>query len=457
MNKYILLLISLLLVTKAEFINYEEDLEKRIAIITITRPKALNALNSEVLTELDNTLDKVDTSKIGALIITGDGEKSFVAGADIAEMSNLNKNQAKEFSKKGNDVFRKIEKFEIPIIAAVNGYALGGGSELSLSCDIRICSENAIFGQPEVGLGIIPGFGGTQRLSRIVGIAKAKQLIFSGKNIQANDALKIGLVNEVYPQKELLNEAKKMAESFARNGPNAVKISKKAINEGFDLEIDKAIQLEENLFSECFETSEQKEKMENFLNKNKEKAKGKKSKAQLVPTKIYGKNMISLDKDLVLSSMPALLTAGDKNKFNTMIINHASLGVGYNKPILTVYVKPERYTSQIMENTKYFTVTYIDKSLFNNKYQIYGVKSGRDVNKEEISGNHPIFMDNGGITYEEAVEVYVCKLIIKSYIEENNVDKDILNLFEKNEKNQHNLHVMYVGEIIEHYKIEKKD
>ena len=187
---------------KTEFIKYEE--EGTTAILTINRPKALNALNSQILQELDNTLNSIDTEKIRALIITGEGDKSFVAGADIAEMSTLTKEQAKQFSKKGNDVFRKIETFPIPVIAAVNGFALGGGCEISMSCDIRICSENAIFGQPEVGLGITPGFGGTQRLARLVGMGIAKQMIFTGQNIKSNEALRIGLVNAVYPQKELL-------------------------------------------------------------------------------------------------------------------------------------------------------------------------------------------------------------------------------------------------------------
>ena len=170
MNR-IKILISLLLFifsSQTEFVKYEE--EGQISIIKINRPKALNALNSQVLEELDNILNNIDINKIRSVIITGEGQKSFVAGADIGEMSTLTKEQAKEFSKKGNDVFRKIETFPIPVIAAVNGFALGGGCEISMSCDIRICSDNAIFGQPEVGLGITPGFGGTQRLARLVGI-----------------------------------------------------------------------------------------------------------------------------------------------------------------------------------------------------------------------------------------------------------------------------------------------
>ena len=221
MFKLLLLLFISISALETSFIKYEE--EGTTAILTINRPKALNALNSQVLEELDKTLETIDTNKIRALIITGAGEKSFVAGADIAEMSTLTKKQGEEFSKKGNDVFRKIETFPIPVIAAVNGFALGGGCEISMSCDIRICSENAIFGQPEVGLGITPGFGGTQRLARLVGMGMAKQMIFTAQNIKAEEALRIGLVNAIYPQNELLNEAKKLALTIANNGPNEIK------------------------------------------------------------------------------------------------------------------------------------------------------------------------------------------------------------------------------------------
>jgi enoyl-CoA hydratase len=268
---YLIFFIILNVFCDGNFIKYEE--EGSIAVLTINRPKALNALNSKVLDELDKTLDGIDTSKILALIITGAGEKSFVAGADIGEMSTLSKKQGEQFSKKGNDVFRKIETLPIPVIAAINGFALGGGCEISMSCDIRICSDNAVFGQPEVGLGITPGFGGTQRLARLVGMGMAKQMIFTGRNIKADEALRIGLVNAIYPQSELLNEAKKLALTIAKNGPNAVKNSKKAINDGMQVDIDKAIVIEEKLFGDCFERSEQIEGMRNFLEKGK---KGKK-------------------------------------------------------------------------------------------------------------------------------------------------------------------------------------
>ena len=192
-----------------EFITYE--VEGQVGIITINRPKALNALNSAVLDELDATIDGVDLDAVRCLILTGAGEKSFVAGADIAEMSTLTKEEGEAFGKKGNDIFRKIETLPIPVIAAVNGFALGGGCEISMSCDIRICSDNAVFGQPEVGLGITPGFGGTQRLARLVGPGMAKQMIYTARNIKADEAYRIGLVNAVYPQEELMPAAKKMA------------------------------------------------------------------------------------------------------------------------------------------------------------------------------------------------------------------------------------------------------
>ena len=249
------------------------EVKGNIAILTISREKALNALNSEVLNDLDAALDAVDVNTVRALIITGAGKKSFVAGADIGEMSTLTPEEGEAFGKKGNDVFRKIETLPIPVIAAVNGFALGGGCEISMSCDIRLCSENAVFGQPEVGLGITPGFGGTQRLARIVGPGKAKQLIYTARNIKAAEAYRIGLVNEVYPLEELMPQAKKMAKGIAKNAPIAVRACKKAINEGLEVGMDEAIVIEEKLFGSCFETEDQKYGMAFFLDKNKEKVK----------------------------------------------------------------------------------------------------------------------------------------------------------------------------------------
>lgn len=252
-----------------EFITYE--VEDKVGIITINRPKALNALNSQVLDELDATLDGVDLDVIRCLILTGAGEKSFVAGADIGEMSTLTKAEGEAFGKKGNDVFRKLETFPIPVIAAVNGFALGGGCEISMSCDIRICSENAVFGQPEAGLGITPGFGGTQRLARVIPVGMAKQMIYTARNIKAEEAYRVGLVNAVYPLEELMPAAKKMAAGIAMQAPIAVRNCKKAINEGLQVDMDQAIVIEEKLFGDCFETEDQKAGMGNFLEKDKAK------------------------------------------------------------------------------------------------------------------------------------------------------------------------------------------
>ena len=254
-----------------EYILYEVN--GAVGKITINREKALNALNSQVLDELNTTLDTVNLDEVRCLILTGAGAKSFVAGADIAEMSTLTKAEGEAFGKKGNDVFRKLETFPIPVIAAVNGFALGGGCEIAMSCDIRICSDNAVFGQPEVGLGITPGFGGTQRLARLVGAGMAKQMIYTARNIKADEALRIGLVNAVYTQEELMAQAEKMAAGIAKNAPIAVRNCKKAINEGLDVDMDQAIVIEEKLFGDCFETEDQKYGMAFNKKKNKEKVK----------------------------------------------------------------------------------------------------------------------------------------------------------------------------------------
>ena len=272
-----------------DYILYEQ--KGAYGVITINREKALNALNSQVLDELSATLDAVNLEEVRALVLTGAGEKSFVAGADI-EMSTLTKAEGEAFGKKGNDVFRKLETFPIPVIAAINGFALGGGCEISMSCDIRLCSDNAVFGQPEVGLGITPGFGGTQRLARLVGAGMAKQMIYTARNIKAADAYRIGLVNEVYSaevdaegnvvktaKEVLLAAAEKMAAGIAMNAPIAVRNCKKAINEGLDADMDQAIVIEEKLFGDCFETEDQRAGMGNFLEKDKEK------KLKVVPFK----------------------------------------------------------------------------------------------------------------------------------------------------------------------------
>ena len=261
----------------AEFVTYEQD--GFVGVITINRPQALNALNSQVLNDLEEVFNSVDLDTTRALVLTGAGEKSFVAGADIGEMSTLTKSEGEAFGKKGNDIFRMIETFPIPVIAAVNGFALGGGCEIAMSCDFRFCSDNAVFGQPEVGLGITPGFGGTQRLARIIGVGIAKQLIYTARNIKAEQAKAIGLVNDVFPQEELLEQAKKVAGIIAANAPIAVRNCKKAINDGLDATMDDAIVIEEKLFGDCFETEDQKAAMANFLEKDKEK------KLKVVPFK----------------------------------------------------------------------------------------------------------------------------------------------------------------------------
>ena len=184
-------------------------------------------------------------------------------------MSTLTKEEGEAFGKKGNDVFRKIETLPIPVIAAVNGFALGGGCELSMSCDIRLASENAVFGQPETGLGITPGFGGTQRLARIIPVGKAKEMLYAGTKVKAAEALSLGLVNAVYPSEELLPAAEKLAGKIARNAPIAVRASKKAVNEGLQVSIDEGVAIEEKLFGSCFESEDQRNGMAAFLNKEK--------------------------------------------------------------------------------------------------------------------------------------------------------------------------------------------
>ena len=251
------------------YVDYEVN--GYVAKVTINRPKALNALNEEVLKDLSDTFDAIDTDAVRCVIVTGAGDKSFVAGADIGAMSTMTKEEGEKFGKFGNDIFRKIETFPLPVIAAVNGFALGGGNELAMSCDIRLCSANAMFGQPEVGLGITPGFGGTQRLARTIGVGKAKEMIYGARNIKADEAYRLGLVNAVYPQEELMAAAEKMAAGISKNAPIAVRNCKKAINDGLQVDMDQAIVIEEKLFGDCFETADQKEGMGAFLEKRKEK------------------------------------------------------------------------------------------------------------------------------------------------------------------------------------------
>lgn len=245
------------------------EVNGHIAKITINRPEALNALNSEVLDELNLLLDEVKANKdLRVAILTGEG-RSFVAGADIKEMSTLSAIEGKEFGNKGLSVFRKLETLPIPVIAQINGFALGGGCEIAMSCDFRIASDKALFGQPEVGLGITPGFAGTQRLQRLVGQGFAKYLIYTANNIKADKALEIGLVQEVVEADKLDETVQKLAEKIAANAPIAVRASKEAINVGGQVDIDSALKVEENLFGLTFSTEDQKTGMNAFINKEK--------------------------------------------------------------------------------------------------------------------------------------------------------------------------------------------
>lgn len=249
-----------------ELKNVLLEKEGNLAIVTINRPKALNALNSETLKDLNIVIDDLEKdNNIYAVILTGAGEKSFVAGADISEMKDLNEEQGREFGILGNKVFRRLETLDKPVIAAISGFALGGGCELAMSCDIRIASEKAKFAQPESGLGITPGFGGTQRLPRIVGLGKAKELIYTGEIIKADEALRIGLVNKVVALEELMNEAKAMANKIIVNAPIAVRLCKDAINRGMQVGMDEAIMIEAEDFGKCFSTEDQTEGMTAFM------------------------------------------------------------------------------------------------------------------------------------------------------------------------------------------------
>lgn len=241
-----------------------------IMFVTINRPKALNALNSQTVNELGEVIGSVEKRKdIKVVIITGSGEKSFVAGADIAEMHNLNAMEGRELALNAQKVFSKIEQMPQVVIAAVNGYALGGGCELSMACDLRIASEKAKFGQPEVNLGILPGFAGTQRLPRLVGKGIAKELIFTTDMIDAQRAYEIGLVNKIVKPEELMTATEEMARKIMSKGMFGVSLAKAAINNGMNMDMESAYKHEADMFGLCFATEDQKEGMEAFLNKRK--------------------------------------------------------------------------------------------------------------------------------------------------------------------------------------------
>ncbi len=248
-----------------EFLTVEQS--EGICTLTINSPRTLNALNTQVLGELGRFVDSIGDD-VRVLIITGAG-KAFVAGADISEMSSKNYDEGLEFGRFGAGVFRRLEQLPIPVIAAVNGYALGGGCELACACDIRVASDRAQFGQPEVKLGITPGFSGTYRLAKLIGQGKAKELIYTGRTMRADEALASGLVNAVVPGEELMATVTEMARMIAANAPLAVAKSKASISEGYDMSADEAIAYENRLFAECFSTEDQKEGMAAFLEKRK--------------------------------------------------------------------------------------------------------------------------------------------------------------------------------------------
>lgn len=258
------------------YANVILDKEEDLAFLYINRPKAMNALNKDTLLEIKSVIEDVENDPaVKVLIVTGSGEKAFIAGADIAYMQNFCVSEGRGFAQLGQDIFRMFELMEKPVIAAINGFALGGGCELAMSCDIRLAAENAVFGQPEVGLGVTPGYGGTQRLARLVGEGRAKELIFTANTIKADEAYRIGLVNHVYPAAELMDEAKKLAKKIARQAPMAVGYSKTATGKGMQVDLDTAMGIESDLFGMCFATEDQKEGMKAFVEKRKPEFKGR--------------------------------------------------------------------------------------------------------------------------------------------------------------------------------------
>ncbi len=255
--------------------NLKFELKDGYGIIYIDRVKQHNSLNLEVIAELKRLLLKLEEETLRALIITGSGDKAFIAGADIGEMKDLSMAEAREFSQEGHQLMQQIEEFPSPVIAAVNGFALGGGNEVMMACDLAIAEEGAIFGQPETGLGIMPGFGGTQRLARLVGERKAKYLLYTGDRIDAEQAEKIGLINKVVEDGSSLEEAEKLANKIAKQAPVAVKMTKEALNYGIDAGVDRGISFEINAFSLCFGTEDKEIGLEAFFKKESPEFKGK--------------------------------------------------------------------------------------------------------------------------------------------------------------------------------------
>jgi enoyl-CoA hydratase len=252
------------------FTNLIFSVEDRIATITLNRPRFLNALNRELLEELSEVVTDIENGgDILAVILTGAGEKAFVAGADILEMTGKSVIEARNLSNLGNQLFTRIENLRVPVIAAINGFALGGGCELAMACDLRVASTRAKLGQPETGLGIMAGYGGTQRLPRLVGKGIAKELLFTGEMISAQRAYELGIVNRLVEPEELLNEAMKLAASIAAKSPLGVQFSKKAVNMGMNLDLDRALAMESEIFGSLFSTEDQAEGMSAFIEKRK--------------------------------------------------------------------------------------------------------------------------------------------------------------------------------------------
>jgi enoyl-CoA hydratase len=258
-----------------KFENLLVERDGSVVVLKINRPRNLNALNTKTLKEIECFLFELAADKTAtALVITGGGEKSFVAGADIAEMKEMGPIEADSFATLGQRIYFMLEESKIPVIGAVNGFALGGGCELALACDMVFCSDTAAFGQPEVKLGIIPGFGGTQRLSRKVGTGKAKELILSGEIIKADEALRIGLADRIYPAGKLLEETVKFGKAISSRGRYAVELAKKAVDAGYNMDLYKGCKLEKALFAQCFTHPDQKEGMNAFIEKREPKWKG---------------------------------------------------------------------------------------------------------------------------------------------------------------------------------------
>lgn len=253
-----------------EYKNLLLEISNGIAVVKINRPKALNALNSETLDELKHAGEAIRENKdVWVVIITGEGDKAFIAGADILEMKDMNPYQGMVFSQRGHDAFAAFENMSKPVIAAVNGFALGGGFEVALMCDIIYASDRAKVGFPETTLGIFPGFGGTQRAAKLCGLAKAKELIFTGKMITAQEAYEIGLINKVVPHEELWKEVMALAEKIRSNGPVSMGLAKELINKSLFLDMDSALMMEAKNFGLCFGTKDQKEGMTAFVEKRK--------------------------------------------------------------------------------------------------------------------------------------------------------------------------------------------